>query len=160
MNNYLAYIGLGANLGAAQSTIAAAVKELKNTPEITHLKLSSLYDTSPVGCEGPDYINAVVEIKTSLKAIELLTLLQEIELRHGRTRPFRNAPRTLDLDLLWFDNQIIATDRLVVPHPRMHERAFVLQPLIELAPDLVLTQGSLAELLAACQDQRISKISQ
>lgn len=151
-----AYIGLGANLGQAQASIHLAAKELQQIPSIFSLKLSALYDTSPVGCVGPDYVNAVAKITTSLSAIDLLRSMQAIELKHGRTRPYKNAPRTLDLDLLWYDDQSINTTDLIVPHPRMHERAFVLQPLIDLAPDLTLEQGTLDQLLKTCSDQDIN----
>lgn len=158
MKTYTAYIGLGANLGQALASIHASANELRQTNGINNLSLSAIYDTSPVGCTGPDYVNAVAKINTSLSAIELLQTLQNIELKHGRTRSYKNAPRTLDLDLLWYDNQIIKSDNLTVPHPRMHERAFVLQPLLDLAPNLELTQGKLVELLKDCHEQRITMI--
>ncbi len=151
----LAYIGLGANLGAAAQTLRAAAQALAGTAGIEDLRLSPLYDTSPVGCTGPDYVNAVAEIHTRLDAPALLAVLQAIEQAHGRERPYRNAPRTLDLDLLWYGGQSLDAPGLIVPHPRMHERAFVLRPLMDLAPDLVLPHGELATLLAACTGQTI-----
>lgn len=150
-----AYVGLGANLGDAQATLHAAALELSDTAGITALRLSPLYRSAPVGGSGPDYLNAVAALTTTLSAHDLLTRLQAIEQAHGRQRPYRNAPRTLDLDLLWYDNQVIGDARLIVPHPRMHERAFVLQPLMDLAPTLVLAQGRLPDLLARCADQPI-----
>lgn len=155
MSNIRSYIGLGANLGDAKSTLLQAAAELENHSAIRNMRLSALYDTSPVGCTGPDYVNAVAELWTDLDAIDLLAVLQQIEQQHGRLRPYKNAPRTLDLDLLWYDDQIINLDNLIVPHPRMHLRAFVLKPLQDLNPDLVLTQGSITGLLAQCTDQRI-----
>lgn len=151
----LAYIGLGANLGHAAQTVSAAAQALSVSAGVERLRLSPLYDTSPVGCTGPDYVNAVAEIHTSLSAPALLAALQRIEQAHGRERPYRNAPRTLDLDLLWYGNQTINQTDLTVPHPRMHERAFVLRPLMDLAPGLTLAQGTLAELLTRCADQTI-----
>lgn len=158
MKTYIAYIGLGANLGQAQASIHAAVNEIMQISGIRGTRLSAVYDTSPVGCVGPDYVNAVAKINTSLSAIDLLHALQAIEIKHGRLRPYKNAPRTLDLDLLWYDGLSINTDELTVPHPRMHERAFVLQPLLDLAPDLELPQGKLTDLLKNCYEQRITRI--
>lgn len=153
--SHTAYIGLGANLGDAAGAIQGAAQELAATPGIQALRLSPLYGSAPVGCTGPDYVNAVAEIHTTLQPAALLAALQAIEQAHGRKRPYRNAPRTLDLDLLWFDGKTIDTPTLAVPHPRMHLRAFVLRPLRDLAPDLVLPQGNLADLLARCADQDI-----
>ncbi|MGB6007618.1 2-amino-4-hydroxy-6-hydroxymethyldihydropteridine diphosphokinase [Castellaniella sp.] len=150
-----AYIGLGANLGDAIGTLQAAAREIAATPGVEALRLSPFYGTAPVGCTGPDYVNAVAEIRTGLGARALLTALQAIEQGHGRERPYRNAPRTLDLDLLWHGGQATDEPGLIVPHPRMHERAFVLRPLMDLAPGLVLAQGDLPALLARCADQTI-----
>ena len=154
----LAYIGLGANLGEARQTLLAAAEELGHTPGITALALSPFYRTAPVDSSGPDYTNAVARVQTSLPAQALLDRLQAIELAHGRERPYRNAPRTLDLDLLLYGEERINTPRLIVPHPRMHERAFVLCPLQDLAPQLRLEQGTLPELIAACADQQLEKL--
>src|SRR5690606_2219683 len=123
------------------------------------IKVSGLYRTAPVDSSGPDYLNAVAALHTSLAPLPLLRCLQDIELAHGRERPYHNAPRTLDLDLLWFDDQQINEPDLVVPHPRMHERAFVLAPLLELAPTLELQQGNVQTLLSACKDQAIVRIA-
>lgn len=153
-----AWIGLGSNLGKPAETLLAAAQDLAGTPGIHGLRLSPFYCTAPVGCEGPDYVNAVASIGTQLDAHELLTALQAIESGHGRERPWRNAPRTLDLDLLLYGGQQINTTRLVVPHPRMHERAFVLQPLYDLAPGLQLSQGRLPDLLQNCSDQPIHRL--
>lgn len=154
-HSHTAYIGLGANLGAAKATIYQAITELSASPDINSIAVSNIYDTSPVDSSGPNYVNAVACIATNLSADRLLELLQGIELKHGRTRPYKNAPRTLDLDLLLYDNDSIQTANLTVPHPRMHERAFVLQPLLDLAPGLVLKQGPITYLLAQHQDQSI-----
>lgn len=151
----LAYVGLGANLGDAQAALQQAAAELTQMPGIARFKLSPLYRTAPIDSSGPDYINAVAMFDTTQTARQLLQALQDIEQRHGRLRPYRNAPRTLDLDLLLFGEQQIHEPDLIVPHPRMHERAFVLQPLSDLAPDLVLAQGPISTLLAACSDQAL-----
>lgn len=154
-----AYIGLGANLGDALTSLQQAASELSATPGIATLRLSRLYRSAPVDANGPDYVNAVAEVQTSLPAPALLAALQEIENKHGRRRPYRNAPRTLDLDLLLYGEQAIDTAELTVPHPRMHERAFVLRPLQDLAPALRLRQGTLPALLQACSDQVLNIIS-
>jgi len=151
----LAYVGLGANLGEAQRTLRQALDALAATPGIWALRVSRVYRSAPVDAEGPDYRNAVAELHTSLDAVVLLQRLQAIENIHGRQRPYRNAPRTLDLDVLWYGGQIIDLPDLQIPHPRMHARAFVLMPLMELAPALRLGGTDLATLLAACGDQRI-----
>lgn len=155
----LAYIGLGANLGNAAATVRAAARALQEDAGITALRLSTLYRTAPVDSSGPDYVNAVAEIRTTHTPPALLAALQAIEHRHGRERPYRNAPRTLDLDLLWYDGRHIQTPALTVPHPRMHERAFVLRPLQELFPDLVLDQGPIAELLGRCAGQAVQRLA-
>lgn len=154
----LAYIGLGANLGDAQVALLQAADELAQMPGTEQFKLSPLYRSAPIDSSGPDYINAVASFNTVLTARQLLLALQDIEQRHGRLRPYRNAPRTLDLDLLLFGEQKIQEPDLIVPHPRMHERAFVLQPLSDLSPDLILAQGPVAALLAACSDQALARI--
>jgi 2-amino-4-hydroxy-6-hydroxymethyldihydropteridine diphosphokinase len=154
----LAYIGLGANLGDARATLQRAAHEIAHIPEIGEFTLSPLYRTAPVDSSGPDYINAAASLQTTLTAAQLLGALQRIELEHGRLRPYRNAPRTLDLDLLLFGGQIIEEPDLIVPHPRMHERAFVLKPLHDLAPTLCLAQGSLSDLLAACSGQAAMRL--
>ncbi|CAM3833030.1 2-amino-4-hydroxy-6-hydroxymethyldihydropteridinepyrophosphokinase OS=Castellaniella defragrans (strain DSM / CCUG 39792 / 65Phen) OX=1437824 GN=BN940_15146 PE=3 SV=1 [Castellaniella denitrificans] len=154
----LAYVGLGANLGEAAGTVRRAAAELAAVPGVSGLRMSPLYGTAPVDSSGPDYVNAVAGLETTLPPLELLAALQAIERRHGRERPYRNAPRTLDLDLLLYGGQAIDLPSLTVPHPRMHERAFVLRPLMDLAPGLVLAQGGLAGLLARCADQAIRRL--
>ncbi|HET8597323.1 MAG TPA: 2-amino-4-hydroxy-6-hydroxymethyldihydropteridine diphosphokinase [Castellaniella sp.] len=153
-----AYVGLGANLGEAAATIRQAATELAGTAGVADLLLSSLYASTPIDSSGPDYVNAVARLRTTLSPEALLDALQAIEHRHGRLRPYRNAPRTLDLDLLLYEDRQIATARLTVPHPRMHERAFVLRPLQDLAPTLTLAQGPLATLLARCAGQGIRRL--
>jgi 2-amino-4-hydroxy-6-hydroxymethyldihydropteridine diphosphokinase len=133
-----AYIGIGANLGDARANVLDAVERLRVLPGVTLEAVSSLYRTAPIDSSGDDYINAVARLSTSLPAQALLEALFAIEQTHGRERPYFNAPRTLDLDLLLYGDEQIATDTLTVPHPRMHSRAFVLVPLLELTPEVVL----------------------
>jgi 2-amino-4-hydroxy-6-hydroxymethyldihydropteridine diphosphokinase len=129
-----AYIGLGANLGDRAATLREAVHRLGELGTVTGV--SSLYETDPVGYqEQPSFLNAVVALQTTLDASSLIRALLAAEASLGRTRSFRNAPRTLDLDLLLLGDTVVATDDVQVPHPRLHERAFVLAPLAELAPD-------------------------
>ena len=155
----LAGIGLGANLGDARATLDAAIEALELLPETTLRTVSSIYRSAPVDSSGPDYMNAVALLDTRLAPLALLAELQRIELAHGRERPYYNAPRTLDLDLLFHGEQRMTTPRLVLPHPRMHERAFVLRPLAELAPALLIPgRGPVAELLASVADQRVDKL--
>lgn len=148
-----AYIALGANLGDPQATILKAVNDLALIHGISLVKCSSLYQTAPLDAGGPDYVNAVVELQTILTAPALLAQLQALEQAAGRQRPFRNAPRTLDLDLLTYGDARIQSEALTIPHPRMGERAFVLVPLAEIAPQAV----SAAQLLAV-QSQCIKRL--
>ena len=131
------YAGLGANLGRARQSIDSAILALGKLPETLLVGRSSIYKSAPFQADGPDYINAVVHLQTRLNAIELLRAFQIEENLAGRERPYRNAPRTLDIDLLLYGDGNIQSPALQVPHPRMRERAFVLLPLSELAPDLV-----------------------
>ena len=133
----VAYIGLGANLGDACASVRLAMKAIATTEGVDLEQESSLYASAPVDSSGPDYVNAVVAVRTVLTAPALLAQLQAIELRAGRERPYRNAPRTLDLDLLLYGHATIYSAALCVPHPRMCERAFVLLPLHEIAPHRV-----------------------
>jgi 2-amino-4-hydroxy-6-hydroxymethyldihydropteridine diphosphokinase len=150
----MAYIALGANLGDAVLAVRDAIQQISELPHTQVLAKSSLYRTAPIDSSGPDYINAVVKISTAYPAYSLLSLLQKIEHSAGRERPYRNAPRTLDLDILLYGDAQIASAVLTVSHPRMYERAFVLLPLHEIAPERVsVTQ------LAAVQDQAITQIS-
>lgn len=137
----LAYIGLGANLGDAAATLKAAVAALAQVPGVQAGACSSLYRTAPIDSSGPDYLNAVAEVITTLTAPALLRELQALENAAGRERPYRNAPRILDLDLLLYGSAHIESPDLTVPHPRMWERAFVLVPLAEISPALVPRQA-------------------
>lgn len=132
-----AYVGLGANLGDAAATVQEAMKALGALPKTVVTARSSLYRSAPVDATGPDYINAVVALRTGLDADQLLAALQRLESEAGRERSFPNAPRTLDLDLLMFANTVRNTPELTLPHPRMRDRAFVIKPLAEIAPDKV-----------------------
>lgn len=133
----LVYVGLGANLGEREAALRKALAALGQYPGTRVLRVSPLYGSAPVDAGGPDYLNAVAEVATTLTPEALLQTLQAIEQSAGRERPYRNAPRTLDLDILWFGDQVIDTPTLTVPHPRMAERAFVLRPLADLVPERV-----------------------
>lgn len=160
MTGISAYIGLGANLGDAADSVRAAIDLLAQLPTTKLSACSSLYRSAPVDATGDDFVNAVIQIETQLDAHTLLAELQRIEHSFGRERPFRNAPRTLDLDLLVFGNNIIRDHALEVPHPRMGNRAFVLLPLHELTPDLEIPGlGQIAPLLALVSNQAIEKLS-
>ncbi|MBK6008101.1 2-amino-4-hydroxy-6-hydroxymethyldihydropteridine diphosphokinase [Ramlibacter ginsenosidimutans] len=148
-----AFVGIGANLGDAQRTVREAIASLDQMPQTRLLRASRLYRSAPVDAGGPDFINAVAQVDTRLSAPELLAQLQALETAAGRERPYRNAPRTLDLDLLLFGDARIASAALTIPHPRLRERAFVLLPLQELAPERVQA----AELAAVAQ-QRIAPL--
>jgi 2-amino-4-hydroxy-6-hydroxymethyldihydropteridine diphosphokinase len=154
-----AYVGLGANLGDALATLREAVARLWALPSSRLVGVSSLYRTAPIDSSGPDYLNAVAALDTTLSPEALLEALQAIELDHGRERPYRNAPRTLDLDLLLHGAAVRTTPALTLPHPRLHQRAFVLRPLLELAPDLCDPAGApLAGRLPEVADQRIERL--
>lgn len=155
-----AFIGLGANIGDPGRQIRLAIDNLKQLPD-THLVLTSgMYRSAPLGyADQPDFLNAVACVDTGLSAARLLELLQEIEQRQGRERRFANAPRSLDLDLLLYGDQVLATPELTLPHPRMHERAFVLKPLAEIAPHAIIPgRGTASELLAGCREQYAERI--
>jgi 2-amino-4-hydroxy-6-hydroxymethyldihydropteridine diphosphokinase len=152
----VAYVGLGANLGQPQTTLAQATQTLSRLEKTKLLAVSPTYRTEPLDAQGPDFFNAVAQLQTQLLPFELLAALQKIELNHGRERPYQNAPRTLDLDLLLYGEQLIQTPTLTVPHPRLHERAFVLRPLNDLTPHLhVPGWGSVHLLLQAVVGQKI-----
>jgi 2-amino-4-hydroxy-6-hydroxymethyldihydropteridine diphosphokinase len=163
MNQRLAdervFVGLGANLGDARAALEQALVQLAALPGTHVVGHSDLYRSAPVDASGPDYINAVAELRTGMSPQELLLSLQAIERAHGRERPFRHAPRTLDLDLLLHGQREVATAALTVPHPRLHLRAFVLRPLLDLAPWLSHpTLGSLQPYLAATRDQAAERL--
>ena len=154
-----AYVGLGANLGDARKALNAAFDALAALPQTRLVQRSSVWRSAPIDSSGPDYLNAVAALDTGLDAMPLLDALLAIEARHGRERPYRNAPRTLDLDLLMYDELVLDTARLVLPHPRLHRRAFVLAPLLELWPDGALPgAGRFDELLAGLDDQVIERL--
>lgn len=137
-----AYISLGSNLGDRAANLDEAVRQLSRTEGIGNLRRSGIRETEPVGrTDQPKFLNCVVEVETTLEPLELLDRCQEIERRLGRTRTRRWGPRTIDLDILLFGDVIVRTDRLTLPHPEMTRRRFVLEPLCELAPDLVLPGG-------------------
>jgi len=148
-----AWLGLGANLGDAITALGQALEQLHALPGVRVQRTSSLYRSAPIDASGPDYFNAVTQISTTLAPQALLEALQALEQAAGRQRPYRNAPRTLDLDILWFGQQHIATATLTVPHPRLYERAFVLLPLSELVPERITTAQ-----LQRVQNQRIERI--
>ncbi len=154
-----AFVGVGANLGDAIATVRAALRILGQLPDTDLIACSSLYRSAPVQASGPDFVNAVAELRTALGPMALLHQLQSIERTFGRVRSVRNAPRTLDLDLLLFGDCVMSGPELELPHPRAHLRAFVLWPLAELEPGLELPGvGSLEPWLAKAADQAIERI--
>jgi 2-amino-4-hydroxy-6-hydroxymethyldihydropteridine diphosphokinase len=157
---HLAYIALGANLADPERQVIDAFKELAALPRTALLAKSALYRTAAVGGpQQPDYINACAAIETALDPAQLLTSLFSIEKKHGRVRSVANAPRTLDLDLLLYADRIIDQPGLVVPHPRLHERAFVLIPLAEIAPQMMVPgHGKVADLAALHPPSGVTKL--
>jgi 2-amino-4-hydroxy-6-hydroxymethyldihydropteridine diphosphokinase len=157
-----AYIGLGSNLESPERQLLAAFDALAASPGVRLVRRSSLYRTAPIGyADQPDFLNAVAEVLTRLSPEELLDALLAIEQRHGRVREFANAPRTLDLDILIYSELQIANGRLALPHPRAHERAFVLMPLLEIAPDCVIPgRGPARALLARVQHQGVTHVAE
>lgn len=154
------YVGLGSNLGASQTLVEAAIEAIGTLPQTRALARSSLYRSAPVDAAGGDYVNAVAAFETTLAAASLMAHLHELEARHGRERGARNAPRTLDLDLLLYGDRVIDEAGLVVPHPRLHERAFVLVPLLEIAPGIdVPRRGLAADLLAVVAGQPVARLA-
>ncbi|MGB4466829.1 MAG: 2-amino-4-hydroxy-6-hydroxymethyldihydropteridine diphosphokinase [Azovibrio sp.] len=160
MNPVVAYIALGANLGSPRETVRQAMTGLDHLPETRLLKSSSLYQSAPLGLlDQPDFINAVAAVETTLPAVALLQALLDAEQRQGRVRSIANAPRTLDLDLLLYGDLVLDTPALTLPHPRLHLRAFVLEPLAEIAPDLTLPgRGSVAAWRPALRNQTIRRL--
>jgi 2-amino-4-hydroxy-6-hydroxymethyldihydropteridine diphosphokinase len=155
-----AYVGIGANLGEASASVIQAIAALAALPGCSGLQASPLYRTAPVAATGPDYCNAVAAFDTDLTPQALLAAMQRIELAFGRQRPYPNAPRTLDLDLLLHGETVLQTPSLTLPHPRLHQRAFVLRPLLDLAPALVVAGlGALVACLPACADQGVEKLA-
>ncbi len=155
----LVYLGLGANLGDAQQTLRQAIDALAQEAKLSLYGISSLYRTQPIKAEGPDYYNCAVALDTQLSPRALLALCQTIEADFGRQRPYKNAPRTLDIDILLYDALSVNEEDLVIPHPRLTERAFVLVPLIELNLSIEIPQLGRADLfLTAVAEQRIEKV--
>ncbi|WP_024303522.1 2-amino-4-hydroxy-6-hydroxymethyldihydropteridine diphosphokinase [Pseudogulbenkiania sp. MAI-1] len=156
-----AFIALGSNLEQPQQQVLAALAALDTVPGVRLLRASSLYRTAPVGyLDQPDFINAVAELDTDLAPLALLDALMQLEERFGRVRSFRNAPRVLDLDLLMMEGVELESERLTLPHPRMHERAFVLAPLAELQPDLAVGRhGRADQLLAGLEASGVERLA-
>ncbi|MEJ8849088.1 2-amino-4-hydroxy-6-hydroxymethyldihydropteridine diphosphokinase [Variovorax rhizosphaerae] len=148
-----AYVAIGANLGDAKATVEQAMVALDGLAQTRVVARSSMYRSAPFEATGPDFFNAVTALETGLDPLGLLAELQRLELQAGRERPYRNAPRTLDLDLLLHGDAVLDTPSLTLPHPRMDQRAFVLLPLAEIAPDLVTPQQ-----IAAVAGQLIERI--
>ena len=156
----VAYVGIGSNLDGPREQVEQAFAALEKMPRTRLTKRSSLYRTAPVGyADQPEFVNAVGELESALSPMEILRQLQQIETRQGRARSFPNAPRTLDLDLLLYGTKILRSKKLTLPHPRMHERAFVLEPLLEIAPGIAVPGGKKARaLLKNCEHQTIKRI--
>ena len=157
-----AYIGLGANLGDAAETLDNAVQSLRSLEQSDVVAVSPLYKTAPVEASGPDFVNAVVAVDTGLEPYGLLLHLLDLELMLGRKRrggERKNQPRKVDLDLLLLGDLAFCSTPLTLPHPRMHERAFVLRPLAEIAPQVTVPgRGRVAELLPQVTDQRVDRL--
>ena len=160
-----AFVALGSNLANPISQVESAFAALENLPNTCVVKKSSLYKTAPIGYEAeqlnqiPDFINAVAELETELAPLELLDALLEIENQAGRERPFPNAPRVLDCDLLLYENVSMESTKLILPHPRMHQRGFVLLPLFEIAAQLSIpNHGKIATLIHEQQFTGITKL--
>ncbi|MFM9836401.1 MAG: 2-amino-4-hydroxy-6-hydroxymethyldihydropteridine diphosphokinase [Methylophilaceae bacterium] len=161
-----AYIALGSNLSNPESQIIRALQSIDKLPKTQLINKSSLYQTAPVGYdEQPDFINAVAEVATDLNPQDLMQQLLTIEQAFGRERPFPNSPRILDLDLLLYDDLVLSTENLTLPHPRMHLRGFVLLPLAEIAPDLTLPDfslpfgGNVVKLAELHKNQGVEKVN-
>ncbi len=155
-----AFIGLGSNLGDRAAELDGALREIDALPKTMLVARSSFYESAPLDAAGGDYLNAVAQVRTSLQPLDLLHALQAIEASHGRARPFVNAPRRLDLDLLLYGDLTLATAELSLPHPRLHERAFVLRPLAEIAPGLSIPgHGGAEKLLSALAAQRVARFA-
>jgi 2-amino-4-hydroxy-6-hydroxymethyldihydropteridine diphosphokinase len=159
-SHHLAYIGLGSNLDAPDRQVCLAFAALAAAPELELLARSSLYLTAPIGDpDQPDFVNAVAQVRTALEPHDLLDTLLHIERSQGRVRTRANASRTLDLDILIYDQLTHADPRLHLPHPRAHQRAFVLYPLLEIAPDCAIPGRGLArDWLASVDDQIVARL--
>lgn len=157
----IAFLGLGSNLESPLNQLVSAVQAIETIPSTSLIQTSSFYKNKPVGPQDqPDFLNAVASIDTGLSPDGLLDYLQDIEVQQGRKRNIHWGARTLDLDILLFGSEVINSTRLVIPHPEMHKRAFVLQPLYEIAPDLVIPgQGPLKNLVRYINTDGMQKIS-
>ncbi len=158
---HTAFIGLGSNLEQPSSQLQRAFADIAGLPDTRLVAHSSLYRSAPVGyLDQPDFVNAVAHMVTNLSPQALLKALLQIEHEHGRERTFRNAPRTLDLDLLLYDDVQLHEHGLTIPHPQMHLRAFVLQPLLELAPNCIIPGvGEVNLALHECRDQALERLT-
>ena len=158
-----AYVGIGSNLGNSEKQVLNAIDFLNQQNKCRVCDRSSLYSTAPIGFEDqPNFVNAVCKLRTEMGHFELLELLLKIEAQFGRVRTKQiNGPRSIDLDLLLYENQTCYTERLVLPHPRMHERRFVLEPLLEIDSDIFIPgRGRGVDLLAACAHQQVAKLNE
>lgn len=155
-----AFLGLGSNVGDSRQTLRWAVRRVKGLPGTRVVACSALYRTAPVGRpDQDDFLNQVIEIETSLSPRALLVAVLEVEREGGRVRRERWGPRTLDIDVVWYDSVTVSEPDLEIPHPRLEERRFVLEPLSELAPDLLLPSGrTIGEALARVAVQRVEKL--
>jgi len=155
-----AYIGIGGNLGDALATVKNAISALAQLPHSTVSAQSPLYRSAPIDSSGANYVNAVVALQTTLTPHALLDALQALEQAYGRQRPYHNAPRTLDLDILLYGDAIIQDVQLSVPHPRMTQRAFVLIPLLDICPEIIIPgKGAALDWRAAVAEQAIHIIA-
>ncbi|AGF47843.1 2-amino-4-hydroxy-6-hydroxymethyldihydropteridine diphosphokinase [Candidatus Kinetoplastidibacterium crithidiae] len=159
MHSIKTYIGLGSNQGNSIANIKNATNHIYSIFHKNNCRTSKLYSTTPVDADGPNFTNSVMEIYLTNSPIDLLDQLQKIENKFGRTRPYKNAPRTLDIDILLYGNQIIQSHDLIIPHPRMHERLFVLKPLKDLEPNIELPiYGNINNLIKKIKNQEINTI--
>lgn len=158
--SHRAYVALGSNLQDPEQQVLRAFEELNGLPQTRVVAKSALYRTAPVGYDNqPDFVNAAAEVSTELEPLTLLRALLALETAHGRERPFPNAPRVLDLDLLFYDDLAMHDPELTLPHPRLHERGFVLFPLADIAPDLTVPgKGTVRALLEALPDQGVQRM--
>lgn len=156
-----AFIGLGSNIAEPLTQVLLAMQAIDQFPDTRVLARSAMYRSAPVGyLEQPDFINAVIKVETALAPLALLQALLELEQKQGRTREFLNSPRTLDLDVLLYDNLQHHEHGLTVPHPQMHKRAFVLLPLLEIAPDCMIPGVGMAKAaMQHCVDQQLERLS-
>jgi len=156
----LVYIALGSNLGVPESQVESAIQALSNLPNSSKPLLSRWYKSKAIGGPDnqPDYLNAVCSIQTTIPPLDLLDQLQKIEQDAGRNRDIRWGPRTLDLDIIWYEGSENNTDHLTLPHPRAHLRAFVIKPLLDLSADFQLQGQSLSFWNSECSQQELTAI--